>query len=60
VAPCGLSSIFLDLPLFMGRTALIFQNRFSISALFRNFGFAEVTTSRQKKNIFFCFALDFS
>jgi len=37
VAPCGLSSFFLELPLFMGRIALIFQNRFSISALFGNF-----------------------
>jgi len=33
----NISSIFLELPLFMGRTALIFQNRFFVSALFRNF-----------------------
>ena len=37
VTPYGLSSIFLEMPLFMGRTALIIQKCFSISALFRNF-----------------------
>lgn len=41
VAPCGLSSIFLELPLFMGRTALIISNCFSISALFPNFATME-------------------
>ena len=39
VPPCGHFPNFLEMPLFMGRTALIFQNRFATSALFCNFTF---------------------
>jgi len=37
VARYGLSTISIEMPLFMGQTALIIQKCFRISALFRNF-----------------------
>ena len=51
VAPCGLSPIFLELPLFMGRTALIFQNHFVRSVLFRNFAAEYIEDMTTKKTI---------
>jgi len=44
------------------RLALIFQNPLFFTTFFRNFAVfdGEITPSRQKKNKFFCFALDFS
>ena len=54
-----LSPIFLEFPLFIGRTALIYEKCFRLSVLFRNFGFVEITFRSELKRKA-CFSFHFS
>ena len=52
--------VFLYLGLYFCQICFIIQKYVVFYKLFHNCGFVEDTWSQQKKNKFFCFALDFS